>query len=164
MQRIEISGRQQLVLLRPNEEGLVMHGLYYADEVRRFDDIELGDEVELKESELSLTHQLIDQLSTKKFEPEKYEDDYRRQVLEAVDQKVAGEEIVVAPTSEPREQIIDLVAALKKSLGEKGDAGGEKAAKKKPARKAAKAKGTKKKAAKVPAAKSSARGKIKAVK
>jgi DNA end-binding protein Ku len=133
--RFNQRGRQQLVLLRPTEDGLVMHGLYYADEVRHFDDIDLGDDVELKESELSLAHQLIDQLSAKKFEPEKFEDEYRRQVLEAVDQKVAGEEIVVAPTAEPKEQIIDLVAALKKSLAEKE--GGTPA--RKPARKATRA-------------------------
>jgi DNA end-binding protein Ku len=158
--RFNQRGRQQLVLLRPNAEGLVMHGLYYADEVRSFDDIDLGygpgDEIEVKESELSLAHQLIDQLSQEKFEPEKYEDDYRRQVLEAVDRKVAGQEIVVAPTTEPREQIIDLVAALKKSLSEKAGAGGAQA--KKPIRKAAKARGKKK------STKSTARSKIRAVK
>jgi DNA end-binding protein Ku len=120
--RFNQRGRQQLVLLRPNQEGLVMHGLYYADEVRSFEDIEIDEDVEIKENELSLAHQLIDSLSKTKFEPEKYEDDYRRMVLEAVDQKVAGEEIVVMPTSEPKEQIIDLVAALKKSLADGGDA------------------------------------------
>ncbi len=153
--RFNQRGRQQLVLLRPNDEGLVMHGLFYADEVRSFEDIELGEDIEIKDSELSLAHQLIDQLSQKKFEPEKYEDDYRRMVLEAVDQKVAGQEIVVAPTAEPREQIIDLVAALKKSLAEQG-AGGARSkvsARSKAARKPAKAKGKK-----------TARGKIKAVK
>jgi len=153
--RFNQRGRQQLVLLRPTETGLVMHGLHYADEVRSFDDIDLGDDMEIKESELALAHQLIDQLSQKKFEPEKYEDDYRRMVLEAVDQKVAGEEVVVAPTSEPKEQIIDLVAALKKSLAEGGSDSGKASGKKgaKPARKAAKARGKKK-----------ATGKIKAVK
>lgn len=61
-------------------------------------------------------------LSQPEFEPEKYEDRYRQAVLEAVDRKVAGEEVVVAPTEEPREQIIDLVAALKQSLSEKASA------------------------------------------
>ncbi len=166
--RFNQRGRQQLVLLRPTDEGLVMHGLYYADEVRHFDDIELGDDVEVKESELALAHQLIDQLSQEKFEPEKYEDDYRRQVLEAVDQKVAGEEIVVAPTAEPREQIIDLVAALKKSLASTPGSRTEgKTGAGKPARKAAKAKGSKsaaKAASTKKPAKTASRGKIKAVK
>lgn len=160
--RFNERGRQQLVLLRPTEKGLVMHGLHYADEIRHFDDIELGDDVEIKQSELDLAHQLIDQLSRKKFEPEKYEDEYRRMVLEVVDRKVAGEEIVVAPTAEPREQIIDLVAALKKSLAEQGDkAAGAGGSGGKPARKPAKAKG---KAKSEGAGKKASRGKIKAVK
>lgn len=151
--RYNARGRQQLVLLRPTATGLVMHGLYYADEVRSFDDIETGDDVEIKDSELALAHQLIDSLTQKSFEPGKYEDDYRRLVLEAVDKKVAGEEIVVMPSAEPREQIIDLVAALKKSLAEKGaapaaakGAKGAKAGKKAP-RKPAISKGTKSKKA-----------------
>lgn len=117
-------GRQQLVLIRPVDEGLVMHALYYADEVRGFDDIDLGDEdISLREGELGLAKQLIDQLTVDKFEPDKYEDEYRRDVLEAVDRKVAGEEVVAQPAPEAREQIIDLVAALKQSLAEKRKAG-----------------------------------------
>ena len=120
--RFATRGKQQLVLIRPMQRGLVMQGLYYADEVRSFDDIEFGDEVTLKKGEVDLATQLIEQLSRDAFEPERYEDEYRRSVLEAVDRKVAGEEVVVMPKSEPREQIIDLVEALKKSLAEKGEA------------------------------------------
>jgi DNA end-binding protein Ku len=162
--RFNQRGRQQLVLIRPTESGLVMHGLYYADEVRSFDDIDLGGEVELKPNELSLAHQLIEQLSQRKFEPEKYEDEYRRQVLAAVDQKVAGEEIVVVPTAEPREQIIDLVAALKKSLAEQAagrsaaSAGSDGADEAEGSRKPARAKGAAR------GAKKAGRAKIKAVK
>jgi DNA end-binding protein Ku len=133
--RFATRGRQQLVLIRPVEKGLVLHALFYADEVRGFDDIELGDDVELKSAELDLARQLIDQLAGKRFEPRRYEDDYRRAVLEAIEKKVAGEEVVLAPAAEPREQIIDLVAALKKSLAEKrGDDAGRKPARAKRAR------------------------------
>jgi DNA end-binding protein Ku len=131
-------GREQLVLLRPARGGLLMHGLFYADEVRGFDDVELGDASSIKEGELELANQLIDQLSSDGFDPESYEDDYRRDVLAAIDRKVAGEEVVIASKAEPREQIIDLVAALKKSLAETG------AAAKAGARKVAKAKGKRK--------------------
>jgi DNA end-binding protein Ku len=117
--RYATRGRQQLVLLRPMQRGLVMHGLNYADEVRSFDDVEFGDDVQLKKGELDLANQLIEQLSRDSFQPERYEDEYRRAILEAVDRKVAGEEVVVQPKSEAREQIIDLVAALKKSLADK---------------------------------------------
>ena len=131
-------GREQLVLLRPAHGGLLMHALHYSDEVRNFDDIELGDAGSIKEGELELANQLIDQLTNSDFDPQSYEDDYRRDVLAAIDRKVAGEEVVISVKAEPREQIIDLVAALKKSLAEKG--AGEKSA----ARKVAKAKGKKK--------------------
>jgi DNA end-binding protein Ku len=117
--RFSTRGRQQLVLIRPVENGLMMHGLFYADEVRSFDDVEFGDAVELKKGELELAGQLIEQLSSARFEPAKYEDDYRRGVLEAVERKAAGEAITAPAPAEEREQIIDLVAALKRSLGEK---------------------------------------------
>ena len=147
--RFNARGRQQLVLLRPTRDGLVMQGLYYADEVRDFADIELGEGVELREGELQLASQLIDQLSHDEFKPEQYEDEFRQAVLAAVDKKVAGEEIVVASADEPREQIIDLVAALKQSLSEKtADKGGRKDERAAPKRKPAKAKGKKKAAVK----------------
>jgi DNA end-binding protein Ku len=131
-------GREQLVLLRPARGGLLMHGLFYADEVRDFDDIELGDASSIKDGELELANQLIDQLSSSAFDPRSYEDDYRRDLLAAIDRKVAGEEVVIATKAEPREQIIDLVAALKKSLADKGAEAPSRP------RKAAKAKGKKK--------------------
>ncbi|HEU4430931.1 MAG TPA: Ku protein [Myxococcota bacterium] len=121
--RHHVRGREQLVLIRPLGRGLVLQGLYYADEVAKFDDIEFGEEPEIRRGELDLAQQLIEQLANERFEPEKYEDEYRRELLAAIDRKVAGEEIVSAPKPEQREQIIDLVAALKKSLEEKRGAG-----------------------------------------
>ncbi len=132
--RFATRGKQQLVLIRPTADGLMMHGLFYADEVRSFEDLEIDDDIVLKDSELQLANQLIEQLTGKKFQPDKYEDEFRQAVLEVVDRKVAGEEVVLMPKAEAREQIIDLVAALKKSLAEKG---GEPPAERKPARKKA---------------------------
>jgi DNA end-binding protein Ku len=129
--RFATRGKQQLVLIRPTADGLMMHGLFYADEVRSFEDLEIDEDIAIKDAELELAQQLIDQLTNTRFEPQKYEDEFRQAVLEAVDRKVAGEEIVVMPRTEQREQIIDLMAALKKSLAEKKDA----------ARKPARAKG-----------------------
>ena len=140
--RYATRGRLQLVLLRPMGQGLAMHGLYYADEVRSFADIEIDKTIALKDAELDLATQLIEQLSHETFDPAKYEDDYRAAILQAVDRKVAGEEIVAAKPEEQREQIIDLVAALKKSLGEKA-AAAKPAEEAKAERKAAKAKGKK---------------------
>ena len=141
--RFSTRGKQQLVLIRPVQRGLVMHGLFYADEMRSFDDIEFGDDVELKAAEVELANKLIEQLSSDRFNIEQYEDDYRRTVLEAVDRKVAGEEIVVMKETESREQIIDLVAALKKSLLKKKGATTAATAESGRVRKPAKAKGKK---------------------
>jgi DNA end-binding protein Ku len=140
--RYNARGRQQLVLIRPVARGLMLHGLFYADEVRSFDDVEFGDDVQVQAREFELASQLIEQLKGDRFVPDKYEDDYRRAVLEVVERKVAGEEVVIAPAAEPREQIIDLVAALKESLAKRG--AGAPAARGEPgarARKPARAKG-----------------------
>jgi DNA end-binding protein Ku len=138
--RFSTRGRLQLVLIRPTREGLMMHGLFYADEVRSFEDVEIDEEIVLKDTELQLARQLIEQLSGPKFQPDKFEDDYRQAVLEAVDRKVAGEEVIIQPKTEAREQIIDLMAALKKSLADKRG-GGAKGAQRKPARAKGKAAG-----------------------
>ncbi len=122
--RYRTRGREQLVLIRPLGRGLVLHGLFYADEVSSFEDVEFGDDVQLRAGELNLAQQLIEQLSGASFDPQKYEDRYRQAVLAAVDQKIAGQEVVVAEKPESREQIIDLVAALKRSLEERRDAAG----------------------------------------
>lgn len=112
-------GKQQLVLLRQAQGGLMMHALFYADEVRGFEEIDRGEGLTFKEGELTLAVQLIEQLASDVFEPQKYEDEYRKRVLEVIEQKVAGQEVTVAPAQAPRAQIIDLMEALKASLAAK---------------------------------------------
>lgn len=112
-------GKQQLVLLRQAQGGLMMHSLNYADEVRGFEEIDRGEGLALKPGELDLAVQLIEQLASPTFDPAKYDDDYRTKVLELIEQKVAGQEIVAAPAQPARAQIIDLMEALKASLAAK---------------------------------------------
>ncbi len=109
-------GKQQLVLMRQSGNGLMLHGLYYADEVRGFEEIEVGDAIALRPNELELAVQLIQQLATDKFDASKYEDEYRKKVLEIVERKVAGQEVVAAPAPPPKAQVIDIMEALKASL------------------------------------------------
>ena len=109
-------GKEQLVIVRPYKNGLLLHQVYYADEVRAFEDIDLGEDVGFKPGEPELAQQLIAHLSAEDFEPQKYRDEFRDRVLAAVEQKVAGEEITLAP-EQPTAQIIDLFDALKASLG-----------------------------------------------
>ncbi len=131
-------GRQQLVLVREALGGLMMHALFYADEVRDFSEIERGDEVALKPGEIDLAVQLIDQLASETFDPTRYEDEYRKRALEMIEQKVAGREVAVTPAAAPKAQIIDLMEALKASLAARQAQPAEAAA---AARKPARAKG-----------------------
>lgn len=109
-------GKEQLVLLRPHKGGLVVHQVYYADEVRSFDEVERPGELSFRPVEEELADKLIEQLSVEAFKPEQYHDEYRDRVLAAVEQKVAGQEITVSAEA-PQAQIIDLFEALKRSLG-----------------------------------------------
>ena len=116
--RFGVRGQDQLVLLRPYKGGLIMHQMHYADEVRSIDDIPQPGKVEFKKAEQDLADQLVDQLSTDAFEPEKYHDEYEERLTAAIEKKVAGEEIT-APPERPEAQVIDLFEALKRSLGAK---------------------------------------------
>jgi len=113
--RYAARGKDYLVLLRPFEEGLIMQQLRYHDELRPFSEVPIG-EAEVRESELKLARQIIDQIANDRFEPETYEDEVRKQTMEMIEQKVSGQEITAAPVEAPKAQIIDLMAALKASL------------------------------------------------
>lgn len=115
--RFQFHGKVHLVLLRPYKKGLILHQVYYADEVRSYDDVELGPDQRFSDSEEALAEQLITSLSSDAFEPTKYADDYAERVRKAAEQKVAGEEVTIAP-EQPQAQIIDLFEALKQSLRE----------------------------------------------
>lgn len=113
--RYAARGKDYLVLLRPFEGGLIMQQLRYADELRPFSEVPLGP-AEVKEPELRLAMQLIDQIAADEFRPEEYEDHVRLRTRELIEQKIQGREITAAPPEAPRAQIIDLMAALKASL------------------------------------------------
>ena len=108
-------GKDQFVLLRPFDGGLIMQQLRYSDELRPFSEVPVG-AADLKEPELKLAVQLIEQIATDEFRPEIYEDTQRQQVRSLIDRKVQGEEITAAPVAAPKAQVIDLMAALKASL------------------------------------------------
>ena len=116
-----VRGKQYITLLRPVEGGLVMQQLLYADEVRPISEVPVGDAT-VSEPELKLAMQLIDQIAAEEFHPEAFEDEVRKRMQAAIDQKVAGQEITAAPTEAPRAQIVDLMEALKASLAAKGTA------------------------------------------
>jgi DNA end-binding protein Ku len=112
-------GKESLVLIRAAQSGLMLHTMYFADEVRSFDEIDKGQSAKIKDGELQLAQQLIDGLSSAEFEPTRYADDYRRRVLDLVDSKVEGKEITAAGPQVQRAQVIDLMEALKASLAKR---------------------------------------------
>ena len=114
-------GKQYLVLIRPVDKGLVMQQLLYKDEVRPLSEVPIED-AEVKEPELKLATQLIEQIANDEFKPENYEDEVRKRYHEAIQRKVEGQEVITASEAPKTAQIIDLMEALKASLASKGAA------------------------------------------
>ncbi len=113
-------GKQHLVLVRPLDGVLVMEQLHYQPELRSAAEVPHPD-TPVKEAELALAKQLIEQSSTDEFRPENYRDTVRERVLDAIQQKVEGQEIT-AEEAPAETKIIDLMDALKASLAKRGGA------------------------------------------
>jgi DNA end-binding protein Ku len=112
-------GKQYIVQLRPVENGLIMQQLLYADEVRPMEDIEV-ESSDVKSAELDLAVKLIEQIAADTFDPKAYEDAVRQRIENAVEKKVQGQEISISPSvpeSGSGAQVIDLMQALRASLG-----------------------------------------------
>jgi DNA end-binding protein Ku len=114
-----LRGKENLVLIRSAQNGLMLHTMYFADEVRNFDEISKGESAKISGAETNLALRLIDELSSEEFKPEQYEDEYRQRILNLVNTKAEGKEITVAEPQVHRAQVIDLMEALKESLGKK---------------------------------------------
>jgi DNA end-binding protein Ku len=124
--------KQYLALVRPLGDALAVSTLVFADEVIPTEKLEgLPDEdVELSEKELEMARQLIASMESD-WEPEKYRDEYRERVLEMIEKKAEGEEIVSVPDDEKEAgDVVDLMAALEASLEKKKSGAAKKTAKK----------------------------------
>jgi DNA end-binding protein Ku len=109
-------GKQYIVLLRPFNNGLIMHQLRYAEEVKPWAEVPLPDLPELKPAELGLAKQIIQQIAHETFAPDKYKDDVQARMRDLIARKVEGQEITMAPEA-PAGKVVDLMEALKASLG-----------------------------------------------
>ncbi len=115
------NGKQQMVVLRPYEKGLILHTMYYADEVRDFGAIDL-EESPVRDKEVQLAEMLINELTEKTFDPLEFKDDYRHRLLERIRAKSKGK--TIEPEEKEEEEggeVIDIMEALRRSL-EKGRA------------------------------------------
>jgi DNA end-binding protein Ku len=116
--RYAARGKQYIVMIRPVEDGLVMQQLLYATEVRSIKDIDIP-KTEVRDAELKLAQQLIEQQAAESFDPSAYTDDVRARIEAAIQKKVEGQEITLAEAPEPGGQVIDLMEALRASLEKK---------------------------------------------
>jgi len=113
-------GKESLVLIRPSQDGLLLHTMFFADEVRSFADVDKGKSANVRDGELDLAMQLIRGLARDEFQPEQFKDEYRDRVMNMLEQKIEGREVTAAPAPVERPHVIDLMEALKASLARKG--------------------------------------------
>ena len=111
-------GKQYIVVIRPADDGLVMQQLLYAAEVRSIKDIDIP-KTEVRDAELKLAQQLIEQQAADRLDPSAYKDEVRERIEAAVQKKVEGQEITMAEEPQPGAQVIDLMEALRASLDKK---------------------------------------------
>jgi DNA end-binding protein Ku len=124
--RFTMRNKEYLVLIRPYEKGLMLHTMYYANEVVPAKEIERGEAAEVGQQELDLAKRLIGDLAHQKFDPSKYQDSYLERVLAAAREKVKGKEAIEAPVpAAAKGKVIDLYSALKASLEKRGVKFGE---------------------------------------
>lgn len=113
--KLAIRSKSSLAAIRVMEGCLAIETIFYPDEIRPISQVpNLPENIQVNDKELTMAKMLIEQLSTP-FEPEKYTDDYREGLLHLIEQKVAGEEISLAP-AKPETNVIDLMAALQASI------------------------------------------------
>jgi DNA end-binding protein Ku len=118
--RFVMRSKQYLAVLRADDGMLVLSTMVYADEVNdpaELTELDGVDDVDVSDRELRMARQLVDSL-TEAFDPGKFEDSYRFRVLDLIERKAAGEELVAAPVPAAEEKLVDLMAALEESVRE----------------------------------------------
>jgi DNA end-binding protein Ku len=109
-------GKENLVVIAPYKGGLVLHQMYYASEVRPFDEIKVATKSPISAPEREMAGKLLDSLTTEKFDPSKYKDHYVERVKKAIEDKVTSGSIKTATVEVPKASVLDLMAVLKASL------------------------------------------------
>src|SRR6476659_4803068 len=114
--RVIMRSKERLVAIRPVDGALCVETMRYADEVVPVNDLVPETDVKLTEKERTMARQLVESLAAEGFEPEKYHDQYREQLLDLISRKESGADIVAEPQTEPPAKVLDLVAALEASI------------------------------------------------
>jgi DNA end-binding protein Ku len=117
--KVTLHQREQIILMRPYHQGILLHTLYYPAEVREIAEFGKTENLTLQKPEMALAEQFIQQL-TAKFEPEQYKDEYAQRVLDLVETKRAGQGVAGQAHKPKLAPVIDLMEALKKSISDAG--------------------------------------------
>jgi DNA end-binding protein Ku len=138
--KIAMHQREHTIIIRPREEGMTLHTIFYANEVRAVPEYGQTRNMEIKPQEIQLAEQLVQSLAAP-FDPEKYEDSYQRRLSEMLEARRQGTVVQETPAKKMA-PVIDLMAALQRSLNQRAasaTAADEDEGEKKPARRAANA-------------------------
>ena len=114
--KLTMHNREYTVFLRPHEGGLMLHTMYYEEEVRKVEGFGAPD-VELKDAEVKVAHQLIEALAAK-WEPEKFKDEFQENLRQLIETKLEGGEVAEVEKPKKLAPVVDLMAALKQSLAQ----------------------------------------------
>lgn len=112
--KVAMHNREHIVVLRPGASGLILHTMYYADEVRKTDEFRTDLSL-VKDKELELARMLVDTLAAE-FEPEKYRDTYRDNLRLMIESKIKGQQVIETPVAAPERKVVDILEALQQSL------------------------------------------------
>ena len=123
--KLTMHNREYTVFLRPHKGGMMLHTMYYAEEVKEVESFGAPD-VEIKDAEIKVAHQLIEALAGE-WDPEKYHDTFQENLKKLIEAKLEGGEVQAAEPPKKLAPVVDLMAALKESLAQtKKPAGSEK--------------------------------------
>jgi DNA end-binding protein Ku len=114
--KLTMHNREYTVFLRPHEGGMMLHTMYYAEEVRKVEGFGAPD-VELKDAEVKIAHQLIEALAAD-WEPEKYHDEFQENLKKLIETKLEGGTVTEVEKPKKLAPVVDLMSALKQSLAE----------------------------------------------
>ncbi len=114
--QVAMHNREHVVVVRPGKTGLILHMMFYENEVHRGDEYRASVDA-VSEKELELASMLIENLAAP-FEPEKYRDTYREKLNELIEARIAGEETVASPAAQKSAPVVDILEALQRSLAQ----------------------------------------------
>lgn len=112
--KLTMHNREYTVFLRPHRNGMMLHTMYYKEEVREIENFGATD-VELRDAEVKVAHQLIEALAAP-FEPEKYHDTFEENIKKLIQARLEGKEVETVEKPKKAAPVVDLMAALKESL------------------------------------------------